>query len=47
MALSEFDTETALLGMVHLPPLPGAPRYDGDRRELRASALAATSAGGK
>jgi membrane complex biogenesis BtpA family protein len=40
MTVPAFDSETVLLGMVHLPPLPGAPRYDGDRREMRASALA-------
>jgi membrane complex biogenesis BtpA family protein len=26
----------ALLGVIHLPPLPGAPRYDGDMAALRA-----------
>ncbi|MHB9286688.1 BtpA/SgcQ family protein [Halobacteriales archaeon Cl-PHB] len=35
-----FGTESALVGMVHLPPLPGAPRYDGDRTDLRGRALA-------
>jgi membrane complex biogenesis BtpA family protein len=38
-----------IVGMVHLPPLPGAPRFDGDRdaieRRVRADA-AALSAGG-
>ncbi len=35
-----FGTDSALVGMVHLPPLPGAPRYEGDRRVLRGRALA-------
>lgn len=34
-----FETDTPLIGMVHLPPLPGAPRYDGDRKKLRGEAL--------
>jgi membrane complex biogenesis BtpA family protein len=34
-----FETESPLIGMVHLPPLPGAPRYDGDRKKLRGEAL--------
>lgn len=33
-----FGTETPLIGMVHLPPLPGAPRYDADRDTLRSQA---------
>lgn len=29
-----FGTETPIIGMVHLPPLPGAPKYDpGDGRD--------------
>ncbi|MFC7073645.1 BtpA/SgcQ family protein [Halovenus rubra] len=35
-----FDTNTPLVGMVHLPSLPGAPGYDGSREEIRAHALA-------
>jgi membrane complex biogenesis BtpA family protein len=35
-----FDASTPLVGMVHLPPLPGAPEYEGSRDELRARALA-------
>ncbi|EMA44584.1 photosystem I biogenesis protein [Halococcus morrhuae DSM 1307] len=30
-----FSTETPIIGMVHLPPLPGAPGYDGDRNAIR------------
>jgi membrane complex biogenesis BtpA family protein len=30
-----FSTETPIIGMVHLPPLPGAPDYDGDRSTIR------------
>ncbi|WP_144905847.1 BtpA/SgcQ family protein [Halobellus captivus] len=29
------STETPVIGMVHLPPLPGAPGFDGDRCALR------------
>jgi membrane complex biogenesis BtpA family protein len=32
--------EFTVAGMVHLPPLPGAPGFDGDRDALRARALA-------
>ncbi|PSP27791.1 phosphorybosylanthranilate isomerase [Halobacteriales archaeon QH_2_65_14] len=35
-----FDADDVLVGMVHLPGLPGAPRYGGDRDEIRATALA-------
>ncbi|WP_435335659.1 BtpA/SgcQ family protein [Haloarchaeobius sp. TZWWS8] len=35
-----FGTDAPVVGMVHLPPLPGAPRFDGDREELRESMLA-------
>lgn len=35
-----FDASTPLVGMVHLPALPGAPQYDQKRDELRARALA-------
>lgn len=34
-----FETTTPLVGMVHLPPLPGAPQYEGDRKKLRGTAL--------
>jgi len=37
---ARFGSETPLVGMVHLPPLPGAPRFDGDRESLRGRALA-------
>ncbi|KAB1197113.1 MULTISPECIES: BtpA/SgcQ family protein [Haloferax] len=30
-----FSTGPPIIGMVHLPPLPGSPGFDGDRRELR------------
>lgn len=29
-----FGTDRPVVGMVHLPPLPGAPRFDGDRDRL-------------
>lgn len=35
-----FGSDRPLIGMVHLPPLPGAPRYDGTRQVIRARALA-------
>ena len=35
-----FGSESPLIGMVHLPPLPGAPRFSGDRKRLRGRALA-------
>jgi membrane complex biogenesis BtpA family protein len=35
-----FGSESPLVGMVHLPPLPGSPRFAGDRKELRGRALA-------
>jgi hypothetical protein len=35
-----FGTESPVVGMVHLPPLPGSPRFAGDRKELRGRALA-------
>ncbi|PSQ01132.1 phosphorybosylanthranilate isomerase [Halobacteriales archaeon QS_5_70_17] len=37
--LDRFDADRPLVGMVHLPPLPGAPRYDGDRAAVRERAL--------
>ncbi|MFA1610821.1 BtpA/SgcQ family protein [Halobellus rubicundus] len=30
-----FGSETPIIGMVHLPPLPGAPGFDGDRGAIR------------
>ena len=33
--LDSFDSDCPVLGMVHLPPLPGAPRFDGDREAVR------------
>jgi membrane complex biogenesis BtpA family protein len=35
-----FGSESPLVGMVHLPPLPGSPRFAGDRKGLRGRALA-------
>jgi membrane complex biogenesis BtpA family protein len=37
--LDRFDADRPLVGMVHLPPLPGAPRYDGNRAAVRERAL--------
>lgn len=34
-----FDTDRPVLGMVHLPPSPGAPEFDGDRAVVRERAL--------
>jgi uncharacterized protein len=36
---SVFGTERPVVGMVHLDPLPGAPRYGGDRDAIREVAL--------
>ena len=33
-----FDGDGALIGMVHLPALPGAPEYDGSREAIRTAA---------
>jgi hypothetical protein len=33
-----FDVEKPVIGMVHLPPLPGAPGFDGDREAILESA---------
>ncbi|WP_416840380.1 BtpA/SgcQ family protein [Haloferax sp. DFSO52] len=30
-----FSTDPSIIGMVHLPPLPGSPGFDGDRSEIR------------
>lgn len=35
-----FGSDSPLIGMVHLPALPGTPRFTGDRKELRGRALA-------
>jgi membrane complex biogenesis BtpA family protein len=46
---TRFDTDSPLVGMVHLPPLPGAPDYAGDRERIRERAVAdaeALAAGG-
>ena len=39
MGLDCFDVAAPVVGMVHLPPLPGSPRYDGDRAAIRERAL--------
>ncbi|NHN40486.1 BtpA/SgcQ family protein [Halorubellus sp. JP-L1] len=36
---TRFGTESPVVGMVHLPPLPGSPRYDGDRASIRERAV--------
>lgn len=38
--LATFGTQTPLVGMVHLPALPGAPEFAGDRGAIRERALA-------
>ena len=35
----DFDTDRAVVGMVHLAALPGAPDFDGDRAALRDAAV--------
>ncbi|MDG5776288.1 BtpA/SgcQ family protein [Haloarculaceae archaeon H-GB2-1] len=35
-----FGAETPVVGMVHLPALPGAPGFDGDRAAIRERAVA-------
>jgi hypothetical protein len=37
---SRFDTDSPVIGVVHLPGLPGAPRSTGDRAAIRDRALA-------
>lgn len=32
--MDSFDTDTPIIGMVHLPPLPGAPGFEGDRSAI-------------
>lgn len=34
-----FTTDQPIIGMVHLDPLPGAPRFDGDRESVRERAI--------
>ena len=34
-----IDADKPVVGMVHLPPLPGAPRFDGDFERVRETAL--------
>ncbi|WP_226006411.1 BtpA/SgcQ family protein [Natrinema salinisoli] len=34
-----FEVDRPIVGMVHLPSLPGAPDFDGDREAVRARAL--------
>ncbi|ELY66564.1 photosystem I assembly BtpA [Natronobacterium gregoryi SP2] len=38
--LDRFDADRPVLGMIHLPPLPGAPGFDGNRNAVRERALA-------
>ncbi|SFC33609.1 hypothetical protein SAMN05444422_10768 [Halobiforma haloterrestris] len=38
--LERFDAARPVIGMIHLPPLPGAPGFDGDRGLVRERALA-------
>lgn len=35
-----FEADAPVVGMVHLPPLPGSPGFDGDRETIRERALA-------
>ncbi len=39
-AIDPFDADWPIVGMIHLQPLPGAPRFDGDREAIRERALA-------
>ncbi|WP_226483004.1 BtpA/SgcQ family protein [Natrinema amylolyticum] len=36
---TRFDADHPVVGMVHLPPLPGTPDFDGDRDAVRTRAL--------
>lgn len=36
---TRFDADRPVVGMAHLPPLPGAPEFDGDRDAVRTRAL--------
>ncbi|MFQ3295945.1 MAG: membrane complex biogenesis BtpA family protein [Halobacteriales archaeon] len=42
--ISQFEHETPIIGVVHLPALPGAPESDGDRSAIRQQALADATA---
>ncbi|SFS90414.1 BtpA/SgcQ family protein [Halostagnicola kamekurae] len=42
--LERFDADRPVLGMVHLPALPGSPGFDGDRGAIRSRALADATA---
>jgi len=37
--MPRFDHESPIIGVVHLPPLPGAPESDGDRTAIRDRAV--------
>ncbi|MHC3437411.1 BtpA/SgcQ family protein [Natrialbaceae archaeon A-gly3] len=39
-----FGTDTPVVGMVHLPALPGSPGFDGDRESIRERAIADANA---
>ena len=39
MTFARIDADDPIVGMVHLPPLPGAPEFDGDFEQVRAAAL--------
>ena len=39
-----FETPTALIGVLHLPPLPGSPRWGGDMEAVKRWALADAAA---
>lgn len=42
--MSQFDHEMPIIGVVHLPALPGSPESDGDRSAIRQRALADATA---
>ena len=42
--ISRFEAETPVIGVVHLPPLPGAPASDDDRHAIRERAIADATA---
>ncbi len=45
MILSEtFDVDRPVVGMIHLPPLPGSPEFDGDREAICERMLADATA---
>lgn len=37
--LERFDVDSPVVGMIHLPALPGTPAFDGDREAVRTRAL--------